>query len=76
MAKLKGKWMTSGDGLIYVVGGSVVGTISKSCRGRLTRDDCWHAHGCMSDWQDTDLGPHDTQMNARKAVTDWVRQVG
>jgi hypothetical protein len=71
---MRGKWTTSNDGLIYVVGGSVVGTVDKSCHGRLTRDDCYHSYGCMSDWQDTDLGVHGTQMEARKAVTDWVKE--
>jgi hypothetical protein len=68
----KGRWTTSGDGLVFCVGGSIVGTITRIT----TRApyDCYSAHGCMSDWQDTDLGQHDSQMAARKAVTDWVKE--
>jgi hypothetical protein len=64
---LKGKWISSDGGLIFVVGGSIVGTVSKTCNG-------YHAYGCMTDWQDTNLGPHDNQLSARKAVSDWVKE--
>ena len=63
----KPKWMTSAGGLIYVVGGSVVGTVD-------TVSDGYHAYGHMADWQDTDLGHHSNQLSARNAVTSWVRE--
>ena len=67
----KGKWLTSTGGLIYVLQGSVVGTVSKSLA---RHSPTWHAHGCMSDWEDVDLGTHSSKLEARKTVADWVKE--
>ena len=53
---------------LYIVGGSVVGTVNEDAFGR----GYW-ARGCMSDWQDTDLGLHQRESAARHAVEQWVK---
>lgn len=34
----------------------------------------WEAFGCEHDWQDTDLGIHDSERAAKQAVEEWVRE--
>lgn len=34
----------------------------------------WFAYGCMTDWQDTQLGVHLTERKAKDAVQDWVEE--
>lgn len=51
----------------YVLDGSVVGTIHEDPCGR----GYW-ASGCMSDWQDTNLGLHHSEAQACNAVELWV----
>lgn len=55
------------DGL-YVMDGSIVGTVAK------VDNRLWYAHGCMNDWQDVDLGGHATEVLAKRAVREWVRE--
>ena len=61
----RGRWLADG---VYVVGGSVVGTVSETASGDFI------AHGCMTDWQDTDLGTRNNRMEARELVTKWVEE--
>jgi hypothetical protein len=52
----------------YVVDHSIVGTVAEGIhKGE------WLAHGCLCDWQDTDLGRHSTEVKARHAVEQWVK---
>jgi hypothetical protein len=52
----------------YVLDGSIVGCVTKDAFGR-----GWWAYGCMTDWQDADLGLHDSESKARHAVEQWVK---
>lgn len=59
------KW--SGDGL-YVWDNSVVGTV------RQAPNKFWYARGCEDDWEDVNLGAHNTEAAAKKAVKNWVSE--
>jgi len=52
----------------FVVGGSVVGTVSKGASGN------WFAYGCALDWEDTPLHSFQTEDEAKKAVETWVEE--
>jgi hypothetical protein len=52
----------------YIVDGAIVGTTTKDAFGR-----GWWAHGCLSEWQDTDLGLCDSESKARHKVEQWVK---
>lgn len=61
---------------VYVLGSpdddegqTVVGTIQ---RGANRRD--WFAYGCLDDWEDTQLGAFDSELEARRAVEHWVEE--
>lgn len=57
-----GRWR----GGVYVLDGSVVGTIDKTASGN------WAAYGCISEWQDTPLALRLTEAHAKKEVEYWV----
>lgn len=61
---VKEKW----DRDLRIIGETVVGSIEKLDRGD------WYAYGCMSDWQDTDLGSHKSERAAKRAVERWVAE--
>jgi hypothetical protein len=59
------RWTADG---LYILGGSVVGTVSTTALGD------YIAYGCMSDWQDTQLGTRANRMEARELVQAWVKE--
>ncbi len=61
---MKGRWMNG----TFVLDHSVVGTVLQGATGH------WFAYGCLDDWEDTRLGAHDSEDDARKAVEDWVQE--
>lgn len=64
MADRRGKW----KGSVYILDGSVVGTIQKTPGGN------WHAFGCMDEWEDTPLGVRYTEAHAKEEVMLWVSE--
>ncbi len=59
-----GRWMHD----LYTVDNSIVGTTTEDQFGR-----GWWAHGCLDEWQDTELGMFDTREKARHSVEQWVK---
>jgi hypothetical protein len=68
---MKRKIMKRWDANAYVVDGSVVGTVMEDPFRR-----GWWAYGCLEDWEDTKLGLHDEESQARKRVEQWVTAHG
>lgn len=64
---MKGRW--SHD--TYILGDSVVGVIEEDAFGR-----GWWAYGCEDDWQDTNLGLHESKRQAKQRVEGWVNSHG
>jgi hypothetical protein len=52
----------------FVLGGSVVGTVSQGASGD------WFAYGCLDDWEDVNLRSHSSEAEAREAVEAWVEE--
>ncbi len=63
----KGIWQ---NGLYVLPDRTIVGSIER----HFAHDDVWYAYGCLSDWQDTNLGVHNTAHKAKAAVQSWVRE--
>jgi hypothetical protein len=53
---------------ILTMDNTVVGTAHKGAG----LDADWFAYGCLSDWEDTPLGSHKTEADAKRAVEKWV----
>lgn len=61
---MKGRW--KGD--LYVLDGSIVGTVQKM------NSENWFAYGCMTDWEDTKIGIGSTREKAKQYVEEWVEE--
>jgi hypothetical protein len=64
---MKFRWIRGSCGLLCIYENSVVGTVDCGPRG-----ERWWAYGCDVDWQDVDLGTHESQAKAKSAVLAWV----
>jgi hypothetical protein len=51
---------------IFILGSSAVGSVMRGASGD------WFAYGWMDDYEDTPLGPHTTEDEAKRAVEEWV----
>lgn len=64
MTRTQGRWSNG----IYSLNNTVVGTVLESPNGY------WYAHGCMDDWEDVNLGAHNSEEDAKKKVESWVEE--
>jgi hypothetical protein len=53
---------------LLVLDGAIVGSVAQDSFGR-----GWWAYGMLEDWEDSTLGLHQTQEEAKQEVELWVR---
>lgn len=67
---MKIRWRQMGEGLVALVGETIVGTVTESPPG----SGDWFAYGCLLEWEDTRQGCFPDEMEARLAIEAWAEE--